>query len=105
MEKVSNIADTFIRLAAVAIVAGHRPPFRIYPRTMFNYREKTLHALVRIGRRIGVGSLIPEVIARVSYTIRASDPLTTREMWRRHGRPLERRCISVGGKLTRFLAP
>ena len=72
---------------------------------LLNANKLILKRALRLERRGVPAEDMWLAMPQISYLVRARDPLETRAMWRRAGRPLERRAVVVGGKLSRFLAP
>lgn len=71
---------------------------------MLNSNARIMKRAERISRRAGVREAWMRMPA-IARTVTARDMLELRALWRRCGRPLEKRTMVVGGKLSRFLAP
>lgn len=71
---------------------------------LLNANNRIMKRAERIAKRAGVREVWLRMPA-VARTVTARDMLELRAMWRRCGRPLEKRTVVVGGKLSRFLAP
>lgn len=71
---------------------------------LLNANNKIMKRAERIARRAGVRDTWWRMAA-IAQTVTGRDMLELRAMWRRCDRPLEKRTVVVGGKVSRFLAP